>query len=136
MKVLLLEDELGVQQFIIAIIKTVDSSAVIDAVQTGEDALRLYRDAGPYDLLITDFGHPGALSGITLIRTIRTMDPAQRVVLQTGNPEENIAVVRQEYPDIPVLEKPWKAAQLIPLLEAAGKQQEKQVLRYAQDDKS
>jgi len=124
MKVLVVEDEVSVQQHIIAIIKTVDPFAETDAVQNGEDALRLYRDAGPYDVLITDLGHPGAVSGITLIRTIRTMDPAQRVVLQTGNPEENFAVVRQEYPDIPVLEKPWRVAQLIPLLKAAGQRQD------------
>jgi len=124
MKVLVVEDEVSVQQHIIAIIKTVDPFAETDAVQNGEDALRLYRDAGPYDVLITDLGHPGAVSGITLIRTIRTMDPAQRVVLQTGNPEENFAVVRQGYPDIPVLEKPWRVAQLIPLLKAAGQRRD------------
>jgi CheY-like chemotaxis protein len=48
----------------------------------GEDALEVYAK-GKFDLVVTDFRMP-KMNGIELIRQIRAIQPAQRVILVSG----------------------------------------------------
>ena len=116
MKVLLLEDEPAVVNYRIAILKRYEPSIEIDSVENGDDALRLYLEMGPYDLVITDHGHPG-LFGIELIDKIRAVNSAQAVILQTGNYGDHIDAFQQKYKDIPLLSKGYRSKDLESLVD-------------------
>jgi CheY-like chemotaxis protein len=49
----------------------------------GDEALACYRQQGPYDLVLTDFYHPG-MNGIELARAIRRKNPAQAIAMFTA----------------------------------------------------
>ena len=51
--------------------------------------------------------------GATLIEAIRTINPEQPIILQTGNFGEHIDVVTRNYPDIPYLQKPYSMQRLL-----------------------
>jgi DNA-binding NtrC family response regulator len=83
----------------------------IEGFENGDDAFRRYREAGPYDLVITDHGHLGLL-GIDFIEAIRKIHGHQAIILQTGNIGEHIEAFERKRKDIPLLSKPYRREQL------------------------
>jgi PAS domain S-box-containing protein len=49
-----------------------------------EEALELYDAQGPVDLLVTDIGLPGGMSGVDLAAAIRDRDPQARILFVSG----------------------------------------------------
>ena len=68
LSILLLDDDPVVQQLIATFLRELSLS--IDLFANGDDALACYREARPYDLVITDHGHPG-FWGIDFIDAVR-----------------------------------------------------------------
>jgi DNA-binding response OmpR family regulator len=108
MRILLVEDDSSVRGYIIGILSKDNLSLKIDIAETGDDGLTRYLELGPYDLVITDYGHPG-LFGNELVEAIRAKNPGQAILLQTGNTGEHIEAFKRQWQDIPVLPKPWRA---------------------------
>ncbi|HEX8556277.1 MAG TPA: PAS domain-containing protein [Sphingomonas sp.] len=78
---------------------------VIEAA-SGEEALRLFDQVNPPDLLVTDHLMPG-MSGVELIREIRLLKADLPVLIVSGYAEvDGIA------PDLPRLTKPFRNAEL------------------------
>ena len=120
MKVLVVEDEPIVQNFIAAALKGIDFSAEIEVVANGDDALRRYIECVPYDLVITDHRHCGLL-GIDLIEGIRANNGEQEIILQTGNSGEHLEAFKRKWKDIYLLQKPYPQKELQDLLNATMK---------------
>ena len=108
MRILIVEDEPAVHHMIAAILKNDYLGVEIDVAETGNAALARYNTFGPYDLVITDYAHPG-LWADELVEAIRASDPQQAVILQTGNAGDHIEAFLQRWKDIPYLPKPWQA---------------------------
>ena len=87
----------------------------IDSVSNGNEALTRYTEDGPYDIVITDHGHPG-LFGIELIDAIRAINGTQAIILQTGNTGSHIDAFKQKRKDIPLLSKPYRMQDLLDLV--------------------
>ncbi len=110
MRILVVEDEPNVHQFITEILKKDYAGVEIDIAETGDAALFRYNTCGPYDLVITDYGHPGGVLTDELIEAIRASNPEQGVILQTGNAGNHIEAFTQRWKDIPYLPKPWRVS--------------------------
>ena len=108
MRILVVEDEPNIHHFITAILKKDYLGVEIDVAETGDAAIARYKACGPYDLVITDYMHPRSVSADELVRAIRTSNPEQPIILQTGNSGDHIDAFIQRWKDIPYLAKPWQ----------------------------
>jgi EAL domain-containing protein (putative c-di-GMP-specific phosphodiesterase class I)/ActR/RegA family two-component response regulator len=76
----------------------------VEAVTNGEDAVRAF-DAGDFDLVVSDIDMPGR-GGIDLLRVIRLSDPDVPVILLTGGPTLDTAILAIEHRATRYLIKP------------------------------
>ena len=76
----------------------------VDAVADGNAALRAF-ESGSFDLVVSDIDMPGK-SGIDLLREIRQHDPEVPVVLLTGGPTLDTAILAIEHHANRYLTKP------------------------------
>ncbi len=105
-RVLLVEDSEEVREATIEFINEVGFEVV--AVESAEAAL-LALDAAPYDVVFTDVSLPG-MSGIELLKRVRSRDAEQRVVIASGYGAE---YGRHEFgAGVAVLAKPYDLAAL------------------------
>jgi CheY-like chemotaxis protein len=79
-RVLVVDDEESVRSIIAMLLEAL--GAVVIAVNSGSRALELYRQEA-FDLVLTDYNMP-QMRGDELARTIKAVNPEQRVVLITG----------------------------------------------------
>jgi PAS domain S-box-containing protein len=79
--------------------------SVTEAI-SGEDALRVLRSAGPFDLLVTDHLMPG-MTGTELAQTVRGQRPGMPVLLVSGYAERSGIEA-----DLPRLTKPFRKDEL------------------------
>ena len=119
MRVLIVEDEENVSAFIAGILRKNDPLVEIEVAANGDHGLTRYMQGGSYDLVITDRGHPG-LKGAELIEAIRAKNGAQAIILQTGSVSQLREGFQDKYRNIPVLEKPYRAEQLMALVKGGG----------------
>jgi two-component system cell cycle sensor histidine kinase/response regulator CckA len=87
------------------------------AAEDGAQALGfLHARTKPVDVIITDLTMP-QMDGLTLIREVRRLSPATRVVLMTGYFDgEHLAAGCGEQPDL-VLSKPFRPPELLQAVE-------------------
>jgi signal transduction histidine kinase/DNA-binding response OmpR family regulator len=105
-RVLLVEDSDEVRETTIEFINEVDFDVV--AVETAEAALETLATER-FDVIFTDISLPG-MSGIELLKRVRTVDPAQAVVVASGYGAD---LNRQSFgPAVAVLGKPYDLATL------------------------
>ena len=95
MKILLVEDDLGVQEVIVAMLDKAGHSVVTET--NGNKAFRRYCNEGPFDLVLTDLLHKG-MNGVELAQTIQKKNREQHVRIVTG---------------WPILQKPFTQKQLL-----------------------
>jgi CheY-like chemotaxis protein len=104
--ILMVEDDAAVRGACVQMLRKLDYE-VLEAPDAME-AFRLIADHGGIDLLFTDIGLPGGVSGRALAEAARNVDPGIRVLFTTGHE-------RIDLPDHAVtalLLKPFTAAQL------------------------
>jgi CheY-like chemotaxis protein len=107
MRILVVEDDAAIRTICVETLRT-QGYEVLEAPDAME-AFRLIADHGGIDLLFTDLGLPGGVSGRALADAARNADPAIRVLFTTGYD-------RVDLPDraAPVLlRKPFNPAQLV-----------------------
>jgi DNA-binding NtrC family response regulator len=81
-RILVVDDEVTVCKSIRQAL--ISESCQVDMALSGEEALQ--RDAErPYDVLIVDLMMPG-ISGLDLLRSLKTQNPKARVIMVTGYP--------------------------------------------------
>lgn len=73
----------------------------------------------PFDLAIVDLHLPGEMSGQEVIARIRQTLPARLlpIIVVTGASQSELANLQANFPEIPILRKPFKMQALLRLLE-------------------
>lgn len=87
-KVLLVEDEPGIQLAIRGLLRREGHETVV--ASTGTEAVEILADAG-FDLVLTDLSLPGGVSGLDLVRHVGEKSPSTPVVLITAYGSESLA---------------------------------------------
>ena len=102
-----------------------DNSAVVDILDThlrgagygilsaltGDEGLKDFILARP-DLVLLDITLPGEMNGIELLKRIRSIDPACKVIMVTGNADPVLAREALELGAIAYIDKPFDFAYL------------------------
>lgn len=68
-----------------------------------------------FDYVVTDYQMPEK-NGVVLIMEIRAIDPAQKVILVSGDPPKLNAMTKELTGEFPMLAKPYRSADLLKLL--------------------
>ncbi len=79
---------------------------VLEAVDA-QSGLALYDSAGPIDLVVSDIGLGGGISGIEVARTLRSRAPEQRILFITGFTQESINASGALEPGLELITKPF-----------------------------
>jgi CheY-like chemotaxis protein len=106
-RVLVVEDEPGVQKFLSRLIGT--TGADVEAACTGEEALRALPLADDVFMAILDLNLPDA-SGLDILRGIRKTHSRLPVILSSGYDESEIPREWMEDPYLRFLRKPYQIA--------------------------
>ncbi len=85
-KLLLIEDEAGVQDYFKAIVSRMGHGFV--TAPDGPSGLRVLAADNAIDLVMTDLNMPGEPNGMDLVRAIRGRYPAMPVVVVSGYPTQ------------------------------------------------
>jgi CheY-like chemotaxis protein len=85
-RILVAEDQPEVLAVIKVILEKVGHQVV--GVGSGDEAVEMFQEKGPFDLLVTDVVMPGAMQGPDLARQIRKSDPEFPIVFMTGYASE------------------------------------------------
>ncbi len=118
-KLLLVNDEKGLQEVFGRMLAEIGWQ--IEPAFDGNEALRMYRKRGPYDLVLTDIVHPGP-NGIEVVKRIRERNPQQAIAVVAAFPMTMLQRVSYRF-KIPVLPLPCRLVQLAKLVESATKPQ-------------
>jgi CheY-like chemotaxis protein len=102
----MVEDDAAVRGACVEILRELDYE-VLEAPDAME-AFRLIADHGGIDLLFTDLGLPGGVSGRALADAASNVDAGIRVLFTTGNERADLP----ERAGTALLRKPFSAAQL------------------------
>src|SRR5207245_10443457 len=86
----------------------------VTTASTAEQAMELLGDT-PFDLVVSDIKMPG-LSGLDLLRAIKSKQPATPVVLITGVPSVNSAVFGLRHGAYDYLPKPFSVTEVKELI--------------------
>jgi CheY-like chemotaxis protein len=81
------------------------------ALLTENVAFRHYCERGPYDLVVTDYFHPG-MDGLELSRAIRKKNPTQAIAGFTGGGSKQMSRSFERL-HIPVLVKPSNELEIV-----------------------
>jgi CheY-like chemotaxis protein len=108
---LLVDDEPELRA-IVAFVLVEEGCRVLEA-DDAENALTVLRSAAPIDLLFTDITLPGT-DGLALADAAKSLRPDLRVLYTTAYGAEAAGPTPVRYG--PVLEKPWRPAQLQAML--------------------
>jgi EAL domain-containing protein (putative c-di-GMP-specific phosphodiesterase class I) len=101
-RLLLVEDEDGLRN---ALVRTLSETFDITAVADGVSAAELLVKES-YDGVLSDIGLPG-MSGVDLLRLVRTYDLDVPVVLMTGQPSVETAIAAMELGALTYIQKPF-----------------------------
>jgi PAS domain S-box-containing protein len=110
-ELMLVEDEPEVAAFAATCLE--EAGYRVRRADNGETALRMLQSAPPPELLIADLGMPG-MNGIELAAAARRLFPHLPILIATGYAADEAAA--SATPDLPILTKPFKAADLLALV--------------------
>ncbi|HZR39127.1 MAG TPA: response regulator [Ktedonobacteraceae bacterium] len=72
-----------------------------------------------FDLIIVDFLLPGELTGIQVISQVRRIYPDLPAFLISAAPIHTLVAATRDYPDIKVIQKPFRVSALLTAIEKA-----------------
>ncbi|WP_369992007.1 ATP-binding protein [Pseudomonas xanthosomatis] len=104
-RLLLVDDEVNLRGLMKEAL--VERGYVVDDVSDANAALGQFRNAGPFELVITDIGLPGGFSGSQVARALRMIEPAQKILFITGFTGEPIEQAVLDQPGTALLRKPF-----------------------------
>ncbi|MCH7868630.1 MAG: response regulator [Myxococcales bacterium] len=109
--IFVVEDEAAVRKLVVKLAKELGYD-VVAAASDGTEALALASEIESIDLLLSDVILPGDYSGAEVAAELRRKRPGIRVLLMSGYAPESVLVDAQLEPDIKLLHKPFRAADL------------------------
>ncbi len=113
LRVLAVDDNSSLLRFLVSAFTA--SGCAVTAAPTAEDALDRI-ETNTFDLVVSDIKMPG-LSGLDLLRAVKTKTPATPVVLITGAPSVNSAVFGLRHGAYDYLPKPFSVKEVHALVE-------------------
>ena len=108
-RILVIDDYPGVVD-ILAISLREEGYGVSGAL-TGDEGLKLFASSSP-DLVLLDIALSGGMSGVEVLKRIRSIDPAAKVVMVTGNTDPQRARAALELGALAYVDKPFNFAYL------------------------
>jgi nitrogen-specific signal transduction histidine kinase/ActR/RegA family two-component response regulator len=117
LRILLVEDNVQVAEVAGSILREHGHEVV--AAHSADQALRLLESKADFDMVFSDLVMPGELNGLDLARAVRARWPFIPVLLATGYSEAGGRATQEGFP---LLAKPYRAANLVAMVErvAAG----------------
>lgn len=103
-QVLLVDDEPGILK--VLGISLADRGYRVLTAESGEDALRVFHEAGPA-VVLTDIKMPG-MDGIELLKRIKQENPDTEVIMITGHGEMELAIQSLKYDASDFITKPLR----------------------------
>lgn len=110
-RLLLVDDEAGLRRVMTEILT--DRGFKVCDVADANSALAEYRHHGPFDLVVTDIGLPGGLSGRQVAKALRMIDADQKILFITGFNDDPVEQALLDEPGIDLLLKPFSLATLV-----------------------
>ena len=112
LRVLVVDDNASLLRFLVSAFSA--NGCTVTQAGAAEPALALIT-AEPFDLVVSDIKMPG-LSGLDLLRAVKSKHPSTPVVLITGNPSVSSAVSGLRYGAYDYLPKPFSIREIQQLL--------------------
>ena len=109
--VLVVEDDADLRRLIVAILRSFGFSVLEAATATA--ALEVFEDASSIDLVLSDVVLPGGLSGRQLAEELKRRNPKLPVLLTSGYAESAIHHQGHLDPDVLLLQKPFRKADVV-----------------------
>ena len=115
--VLVVDDEPPIRE---ALVRTLTANGYrAYTAEDGSDALALYfQRRGEIDVVLTDISM-GQMDGVTLVRSLRKVDPKVRVIVSSGHMQKENVVVLEGLGVKTFLDKPYTAEKLLRALQTA-----------------
>lgn len=104
-RILLIDDEPTLRMLIKEALQ--DQGLEVLEAEDANSALALFDSAGPFDLLVSDIGLPGGISGVQVARQLRARTPDLPVLFITGFTEEAINPREVLEPGLELMTKPF-----------------------------
>jgi EAL domain-containing protein (putative c-di-GMP-specific phosphodiesterase class I) len=93
----------------------------VTAVDGGQPALALFRDGRRFDVIVSDLMMPG-IDGMQLLRAVRQLDLEVPLILVTGHPSLDSALLAMEYGGFRYLPKPVENERIVAVVREAAAQ--------------
>ncbi|MGE8168529.1 ATP-binding protein [Pseudomonas putida] len=109
-RVLLVDDELNLRTLMREYLD--ERGFIVADALDANGALERFQQDGPFDLVITDIGLPGGFSGRQLAKTLRMLNPEQKILFITGFTDAPIEPRLLEQPGTALMLKPFSLESL------------------------
>ena len=107
-RLLIADDDAGAREMLGHVVQ--DIGLEVDPVASGEEAIAKLEEGRKYDLVLTDLKMPG-MSGLDLVREVKTRDPSMEVIVLTGYPSVDTAVEAVKSGAYDYIIKPFRVAE-------------------------
>lgn len=114
LKILYMDDDMDIREAMVELLGSFDHEVV--GCESGEEAIKIYEEKGPFDLFIFDLTVPGKFDGFQTLKEIRKMDPNIKAVLTTGHSDLEVHQELHELKIHGVLLKPFTIEALLGIL--------------------
>ncbi len=116
LRILVVDDETEIKRMVERMLAR--AGHVTASADDPRNALRILREEGPFDLLLTDVSMPYTIDGPELARRALALDPRLAVVFMTGFMDSEQAASARALG--PVMEKPFRTAEMLDLIAEAA----------------
>lgn len=110
-RILLIDDQLNLRALMREVLT--DTGFVVSEAGDAVEAMAIYEQSGPFDLVISDIGLPGGMSGRQLGRAIRQQRQTQRMLFITGYTEQPLERSLLDQPGTALMLKPFSLQSLV-----------------------
>jgi DNA-binding NtrC family response regulator len=108
-RILVIDDNAAVNDILVTCLG--EEGYEVSGSLTGDEGLELFASACP-DLVLLDITLSGDMNGVEVLKRIRSIDPAAKVVMVTGNPNSPLAREALELGALARVDKPFNLAHL------------------------
>lgn len=113
-KILLMDDEAEIRESLKELLENFGYE--VTTCENGEKALEIYKEQGPFDIVILDLTVPGKYDGVQTLQEIRKIDPTVNAILATGYAYKSEAMDPKEHGFKGILIKPFSIESLLEML--------------------
>lgn len=109
-RILLVEDDAAVRSLTLAALRSA-GYAVIEA-ENGAEAIEMFKSDAPFDMVVTDVGLQGGMSGYDVARAVGGLQPSIKILLVSGYPDKDLP--QDDFGEaVELLRKPFRRAELL-----------------------